>query len=745
MPGLSMIRETTVRRRSAVGASALVAVLAGARPTGHLVADLAWSAGLAAALAAMASHAKRGPLLVAAGATALTAGSPLAFAATTAAIASAALSTRKLHRRAPFTRGLAGGMAACSLLAGRSGGSLLLTAAVWAVVVGSVAASGYRHLDRLQRRAVIATASVVGLVVVAACLTAGWGVYDARRQVDAGTSALEGGLAAARDGEVELAATRFQQSRVLLDDARATVERFGLPAAVVPGLAQNVSVLEEVLDRVSDAAGRAAITAAGTTTEDLTVTGGRIDVDAIASLARPLGRLASSLDAVVAAVDDSAGDPVVAPLRQRLDDLAAVAGGAAADASLGAEAAAVVPDVLGASGPRRYLVLFTSPAEARGRFGFPGSYAEVVLDDGRLDLVDHGSVSSDLTGLRPDQGAFPVDDPALTPYVPFGATREFRSVTIPPSWPLVAELAAAQWVAYGRAPVDGVLRFDPAALAALLSFTGPVAVDGVPEPLTAQNLVEFLTLGQYVQFPDEQSPRREVLETVSEVVFERLEAGDLPSPRVLADVFGPVVRAQHLHAAAFEPTEEAFFADEVGMGGALLPPTSDSLLVTNLNSTGNKIDAFLRRAVRYEATVDGGDLRAALTVDLENTAPAGGLPFYVLGSFTDPPLPPGTNRTTLLVYTSVPATSVAVDGVPARFTQAATGGRWLQSLGVELPPGARRTIEVQLEGPLPGEGPYRLELVPGGSRTADPHLVTVDGDADLRFEGQIAEILTLGD
>jgi hypothetical protein len=120
-----------------------------------------------------------------------------------------------------------------------------------------------------------------------------------------------------------------------------------------------------------------------------------------------------------------------------------------------------LPDVLGGSGPRRYLVIFTSPAEARGRFGFPGSFAEVTFDEGRFRLGEHGSTSQLLNSTTYDQGDFDLGAQQLRPYLAYGSTRTVLSSTISPDFPTVAEVLGRMWVQSGRKPVDGVVRFDP--------------------------------------------------------------------------------------------------------------------------------------------------------------------------------------------------------------------------------------------------------------------------------------------
>ena len=60
------------------------------------------------------------------------------------------------------------------------------------------------------------------------------------------------------------------------------------------------------------------------------------------------------------------------------------------------DAVALAPGMLGGDGPRTYLVLFTTPAEARGLGGFAGNYAELTIDHGahRDDRLRPGRTTS---------------------------------------------------------------------------------------------------------------------------------------------------------------------------------------------------------------------------------------------------------------------------------------------------------------------------------------------------------------
>ena len=99
------------------------------------------------------------------------------------------------------------------------------------------------------------------------------------------------------------------------------------------------------------------------------------------------------------------------------------------------------------------------------------------------------------------------------------------------------------------------------------------------------------------------------------------------------------------------------------IAGDLPAPDVDGLAVVSTNAGANKLDAYLRRSIGYDAIVDEdtGQIQAAVTIRLANDAPtgppadAGGNPFG---------LPPGTNRQYVSVYSPWELTPAELDGRP---------------------------------------------------------------------------------
>lgn len=723
----------------AVVVAALLAPIAQVEIVGSGVVDVVWMMALAGLGAYLATTAKRGPLILAACVAIADARAFSGAVFAVLALAFAVSSTWRLRRRAAFLRGASGGAVVISLLCSSMHQPALATGVAAVTIAASIVLSGFRNASPRAQKVLRRSFVAAFAFSVLATGMAGLGVLQNRAKVDRGSNELQLGLAFARAGDAESAAVHLDQALLQLDAAHDRIDRWGRFGRLVPVVGQNVDALTAILGDVAVAAGQAGSTAGAADTDRLTVNGGSIDLNAMSDLENPFRRLTAALSEVLDKVRDHLDGPLLPPLRDKLHRLGNESERAYREASLGAEAARVMPRALGGDGTKRYLVLFTSPAEARGPLGFPASYAEVSFTNGRFLLGEHGSTSATFNGLKTDQTGFDLGDPLLRPYVPFGPTRTFLSATVPPDFPTVAEVAAELWAQSGRRPVDGVLRFDPASLAALMAFTGNVQVKGVPQELTPQNLERFLVLDQYLQFPNDQAPRREVLETVSEVVFDRLQSADLPAPRTLVDLFKPLVEAGHLQVTSRDTATEAFLR-RVRLDGRFAAPVDDGLLVTNVNSTGNKIDTFLSRSMHYDGEVSGRTLDATLSVELTNGAPSSKLPFYVLGSFTDPPLAPGTNRTTLFVYSAVPATSIEVDGVTVSPRTELTGGRWLSQTQLDLPPGGTRTVTLHLQGELPaGAKNYQLQLEPSGGGTPDQYDVEVrhGGGESATFRGRV--------
>jgi hypothetical protein len=429
----------------------------------------------------------------------------------------------------------------------------------------------------------------------------------------------------------------------------------------------------------------------------LTPRDGRID---LAPLRRAAPRMAAADEAVRQARDRAAAigtGNLVPPLRSAVTELQRELDRAARTTGTAARATALVPPMLGAGGPRTYLVLFQNPAEIRATGGMPGAFAVVRADRGRLRIVDQGSAAADLKSF--ERPVLPLD-PAMRALYTDRLGIYPANVNLTPHFPTAAALAREMYRVRSGRTVDGVLATDPVALSYLLRATGPVTPPGGPR-LTAGNAVPTLLSDVY---KEPESAQDAYFAAAAAAVFGALVGGAADPGTALTELARAAGERRVLLWSAREP-EQRLIAGTV-LAGEL--PAADGLRPTVgvfLNDgSGAKLGYYLTQAAELAVTGCRADGRRELRlrVTLGSTAPAGGLPPAVLGLALAGD--PYTIRTNVSIFSPAGGAlvDVRVDGEPAPVGTGTERERAVGILTVDLAPGASRTIEARLlTGKLP--------------------------------------------
>ena len=685
--------------------AAVLVLLAGLAPTGTPAGDVVWSLILVAAVAAASRSAAPWTLVWAAG-LALVAAVPSVWslAGLVGLGAAAAVSIRPAWRMWSTPAALAALVTLVHLPPLRfHGGSAIVTA----VALAPLVVSGYRSAGHSGRR--LATASVValGTFVVVAGGAAAVAVLSAAPDLDAAASSARSGLDLAREGRTAEAVAAFQAATVDFDLASGT---FGGPlvasTSLVPVLSQHVRAVR-VAAESGGALSRAAeeVSTRAESSPDL-VADGRVDVDWLRASTAPA---VASADTLATAGRDlvAVRSPwLVAPLAAPLDDLIGELDSAAPSARTAADLLAVAPDLLGAATPKRYLVLATNLAEARYQGGFVGGYVELEAVDGRLQVVASGK-ASDLTPFLEQRPGTPVGDAGYRDrYGAFSAERYLTNATASPDAATNASVAAEVYGRLTGRPIDGVVMIDAAGLAALLRVTGPVQVEGVTQPITADNVESFLHRDQYLEFDQRSGERTEVLGDVAEAVVDALTSRGLPGPRALADAVAPAVDRGDLQFW-FRDQAAQEVVERTPVAGRFRPQVGHDLLsVRSSNLNANKIDGFASRTVDYRVAYDpvSGRVSSVVDVAVTNEAPLSGLPGILIGIDSRPP---GTNRMLLTVWSPQELVSVSVDGAAVPSGTQPDGEVLSHTVRLAVPPGATQVVRFELTGRIDTGPTYR--------------------------------------
>ena len=686
---------------------AAYAATAGLQPTGHPTADIIWSALLGAAITLLASRAN--PALwmlssaltvLATSNTALATGYGLAFVGLWSAYRFGLF--RASASQNPAVGTVAGLFATPLLLGlgdlGYPGGSAAF-AAIACTLFAIVAL--YTSTRRVKRTLLpLALMTAFGLVLLGfAALSF---LTSLRTHITDTENAAQASVVALRDGDVDGAIETVHRVEASLAQA---ADHFTRPTAkilrVLPVAGHNINALEGVVVASSDLVRTTARIGSPTDRLESVFADGRIEPNQLDALRSDVGELSADLrNLQVASTQDTsiwvapqvrAGmaeiDSQLAPALERLPEIEAIS--------------EALPSWLGIETPRRYLILFGNPAEARELGGFTGATAVLTLDGGALDL--------EATGRRVEV-PIPASVAALTeaPPVRFLEHRPWlfeANYSAMADFPTLTRALADLFPAMGGEQIDGVVYLDPFALAAIASTTGPIDIPSLGSSVSSNELPQLLTVEQYERFLP--GPERD---TFFGELFTGLAAafqGDLRLDKGSAQRLRDAISQDRLLFAPLDPND-LDAADRLNLTGRITPIASnDFLAVSHLNAGANKLDAYLQRRIGYYVAVSEDDtLNATVEIELTNEAPSA-LPAYAAGSVADQP---GTSRTTVVVHT--PHEIVSWEGVTDEVELVRSFrefDRWRHEALVVLSRGETRTLRLNLSGTY-AEETYTLDL-----------------------------------
>lgn len=566
----------------------------------------------------------------------------------------------------------------------------------------------------MRRRALLVfAAALLGLMLVGA----GWVTYrglqaeSALRSAGTSLVELESVLS---DGQTQALADQLPAIQADARRARdATSDPVWWLAEHVPVLGYDLVAVRTVSTAVDDVAMNAlpAIADLGTvlSSSNVRTSDGRIDlanlVDAAPSVATADASMQRANDAVAALDPSRLLARVAGPVVQVQDGL----GRAAGVMRVADQVAQLVPPMLGADGPRTYLMMSLNSAELRAAGGIVGAVAELHAENGALSLVTKWST-----------GDLPVYDTSVLPLTAAEVRvhadtlgRWIQDVVSTPDFPRSAELAQAMWTRATGETVDGVVAVDPVAVSYLLAATGPVKVPGGVE-VNQGNLVSILLHDAYLQIPD-----RAVQDTffsgVATAVFRAVADGG-GDPRSVIRELVRAAQEKRIRVWSTHSTEEHLLAKTPLGSGFLSGAADDSPGVFLDDGTGGKLDYFLKATVTVEQPACSAGESEVVRLDLAYEPPAdiGTYPWYVVG-IHHPNLPTGSVQTNITVYAPVGGKLLEerlgdtyVGGVSAT-----ESGRQVSVLTSQLDPGEHATYRFTIAGVAPRSSVWTTPTITG--------------------------------
>lgn len=396
--------------------------------------------------------------------------------------------------------------------------------------------------------------------------------------------------------------------------------KYGADAAAAPDLlAMAVQIA---------AAGRGAVDALLPALDAVAAGGGTAALPAaVTALDAATPQLAAAETDLAAAF--TARQRISGPLHPRLAGLLAQVDPLLPLAQAGLQAAQAAPALLGAHGPRAYLILAQNSHELRATGGFISGAGLVRLDNGaivELKLADSYAVD-DLSQPHPAA-------PAPLAAQMGAQILLLRDSNWSPDFPQSAEVARALYAQDQGAATDGAIALDLEAVRLLVGALGPLQVPGVEEPVTGENAIAWMqqawqappTTDSTIQDASKAEWFRARKDFMSELVaaaLAKLEGGGDLDATALGRALITMLTGRHLQIAVDDPALAQVLAERGWDGGLRPPQGSDFLAVIDSNMGFNKANAAVRQQIGYRVEPTEGGLAATLALTYTHTAAAG--------------------------------------------------------------------------------------------------------------------------
>ncbi|TQL48618.1 uncharacterized protein DUF4012 [Homoserinimonas aerilata] len=490
-------------------------------------------------------------------------------------------------------------------------------------------------------------------------------------------------------------------------------------AEVFPGLGKNLTVVRELAEATDDVVVDVIAPLIGVAEtidpSSLAPVDGAINLQPLQDALPVLSGANGQMQTIVAKVKNVDSEGTISQVSAAQKQLAGLLDSVAPTLDTLDRMLAVVPGLLGADGPRNYIVMFQNNAEARALGGTALSFVGVSTDQGRITIGQ--ALPAGLGNFdRYETSVLPIPDGAEQIYSGGAYGTFIPNVTVRPSFTTAAQLTQEMFSRKYGDVSDGVISIDPVALSYVLGATDPVTLS-TGDVLDRDSLVPFLLNGIYQKY-SALAQDAIYAETVDAVV-DRILGGSLDP----AELIKALVRGWDENRVLFYSNHEDVQAvlTELGQKGEL--PLSDSetdrVGVYFQENVGSKLNFYLQQKVTLaKATCrDDGRQTYRVTVDLTSTVPADAgstLSPSILGNYEHEGLNPGAQRMVQLIYAPPGSTinSATVNGGPLALGSYHDEAYPVSRVQLLVEPGATVTISYDITAPEAGEKALEAQITP---------------------------------
>jgi hypothetical protein len=288
--------------------------------------------------------------------------------------------------------------------------------------------------------------------------------------------------------------------------------------------------------------------------------------------------------------------------------------------SAGVQFLQAAPTLLGNGQAQNYLVLAQNRDELRATGGFISGIGLMSIQNGKIQQFTLGD-------------SYAVDDFTKNYPSPPEALKRFmladywvpRDANWSPDFPTAARQAQELYTLSTGIEIQGVIAFNQLAVQGILEAIGPVQVPGTDEPVSAQNVENYMRQA-WAPAPEQGlsqewwAHRKDFMQQLGNAIIEQvLNLRDPLQLTGLAKVVLDLMNQGQL-LVYFDDMSAQVALDESGWTGALRPGNADYLYLVDSNVGFNKVDAVIQRSLIYQ--VDLSDVlqpTSKVTIAYQNT------------------------------------------------------------------------------------------------------------------------------
>lgn len=286
----------------------------------------------------------------------------------------------------------------------------------------------------------------------------------------------------------------------------------------------------------------------------------------------------------------------------------------------GVEYAKFLETLIGVKGSKKYLFLFQNYSELRPTGGFPGSYALVTFENGKLkELMVDDIYNPD--GQLKELIIPPQQLQHITP------TWAMRDASWFIDFPTSARKVMSFYKKEAGHDIDGVFTVSPQIIINLLKLVGPIDMPEYGVTITHENfLAEVQSEVEYGDNKKINKPKK-ILMDMAPILLQRLYSAERNTWLEAFNVFLAGMDQKDI-MMYFKDLNLESFALEKGYAGEVKRTPNDYLMVTFTNVKGSKADLVTDSSAKLETRLENGTIRHKLTITRTHTGGRNQYGFY---------------------------------------------------------------------------------------------------------------------